>query len=80
MAWTEIRDRGRTLRYRGLLVKQMVPMKNCTSGLLLEEGAATLEQRRAPASVRTVMERDRGEPHPAGTGASRLAQRCYIGN
>jgi transposase len=28
MASTEIRDRRRTLRYRGLLVKQMVQMKN----------------------------------------------------
>jgi|GEM_PF-6533813 len=33
MTSTEIRDRRRTLRYRGLLVKQMVQMKNRTSGL-----------------------------------------------
>ncbi len=32
MASTEIRDRRRTLRYRGLLVKQMVQMKNRISG------------------------------------------------
>jgi hypothetical protein len=37
MASTEIRDRRRTLRYRGLLVKQMVKMKNRVSGLLLEK-------------------------------------------
>ncbi len=38
MASTEIRDRRRTLRYRELLVKQMVQMKNRVSGLLLEKG------------------------------------------
>ena len=38
MASTEIRDRRRTLRYRGLLVKQMVQMKNRISGLLMEKG------------------------------------------
>jgi transposase len=38
MASTEIRDRRRTLRYRGLLVKQMVQMKNRVSGLLMEKG------------------------------------------
>jgi transposase len=34
----EIRDRRRTLRYRHLLVKQMVQMKNRVSGLLIETG------------------------------------------
>jgi transposase len=38
MASTEIRDRRRTLRYRGLLVKQMVQLKNRVSGLLMEKG------------------------------------------
>ena len=38
MASTEIRDRRRTLRYRGLLVRQMVQMKNRVSGLLMETG------------------------------------------
>ena len=38
MASTEIRDRRRTLRYRHLLVKQMVQTKNRVSGLLLETG------------------------------------------
>jgi transposase len=38
MTSTEIRDRRRTLRYRGLLVKQMVQMKNRVSGLLMEAG------------------------------------------
>src|SRR6201995_2332449 len=38
MASTEIRDRRRTLRYRNLLIKQMVQMKNRVSGLLMETG------------------------------------------
>src|SRR3984885_14002944 len=38
MASTEIRERRRTLRYRHLLVKQMVQTKNRVSGLLLETG------------------------------------------
>ena len=40
MTTTEIRDRRRTLRYRGLLVKQMVQMKNRISGLLIETGVS----------------------------------------
>jgi transposase len=38
MAATEIRDRRRTLRYRNLLVRQTVQMKNRVSGLLMETG------------------------------------------
>ena len=38
MAPIEIRDRRRTLRYRQLLVRQMVQMKNRISGLLMETG------------------------------------------
>jgi transposase len=38
MASTEIRDRRRTLRYRNLVIKQMVQMKNRVSGLLMEAG------------------------------------------
>src|SRR3954469_14650471 len=45
MASTEIRDRRRTLRYRGLLVKQMVQMKNRVSGLLMETGVSYNKQR-----------------------------------
>src|SRR5246127_3195344 len=40
MATREIRDRRRTLRYRNLVVKQMVQMKNRVSGLLLETGVS----------------------------------------
>ena len=45
MASTEIRDRRRTLRYRGLLVKQMVQMKNRVSGLLMEKGVTHTKRR-----------------------------------
>jgi transposase len=38
MASTEIRDRRRVLRYRHLLVRQMVQTKNRVSGLLMENG------------------------------------------
>src|SRR6185369_11983807 len=45
MASTEIRDRRRTLRYRHLLVRQMVQMKNRISGLLMETGVTYNKQR-----------------------------------
>jgi len=45
MASTEIRDRRRTLRYRHLLVRQMVQVKNRISGLLLETGVSHNKQR-----------------------------------
>lgn len=45
MATTEIRDRGRTLRYRNLVIKQMVQMKNRVSGLLMETGVSYNKQR-----------------------------------
>jgi transposase len=45
MVSTAIRDRRRTLRYRHLLVRQMVQMKNRVSGLLLETGVSHNKQR-----------------------------------
>jgi transposase len=45
MASAAIRDRRRTLRYRHLLVRQMVQMKNRVSGLLLETGVTHNKQR-----------------------------------
>ncbi len=45
MASTEIRDRRRTLRYRNLVLKQMVQMKNRVSGLLMESGISYDKQR-----------------------------------
>ena len=40
MASTEIRDRRRTLRYRHLVVRQVVQMKNRVAGLLMEGGVS----------------------------------------
>jgi transposase len=45
MASTEIRDRRRTLRYRHLVVRQTVQMKNRVSGLLMESGVSYDKQR-----------------------------------
>jgi transposase len=45
MASTEIRDRRRTLRYRNLMVRQVVQMKNRISGLLMESGVSYDKQR-----------------------------------
>jgi transposase len=45
MASTEIRDRRRVLRYRNLVVRQMVQMKNRVSGLLMETGVSYNKQR-----------------------------------
>src|SRR5437667_11364730 len=45
MASTAIRERRRTLRYRNLLVRQMVQMKNKISGLLMEAGESYNKQR-----------------------------------
>ena len=62
MTSTEIRDRRRTLRYRGLLVKQMVQMKNRISGLLMETGASFNKQRLHKVGYFTeLMSRQRGD-------------------
>lgn len=45
MAPTVIRERRRTLRYRNLLVRQMVQMKNKISMLLMEAGVSYNKQR-----------------------------------
>ncbi|HXP40164.1 MAG TPA: transposase [Candidatus Acidoferrales bacterium] len=45
MASTAIRERRRTLRYRHLLVRQMVQIKNKTSTLLMEAGVSYNKQR-----------------------------------
>ncbi len=45
MASTAIRERRRTLRYRHLLVRQMVQMKIKTSSLLMEAGVSYNKQR-----------------------------------
>jgi len=44
MASTEIRERRRTLRYRNLLVRQAVQLKNRVSTLLMETGVTYKQQ------------------------------------
>jgi transposase len=45
MASTAIRDRRRVLRYRNLVIKQSVQMKDRVSGLLIETGVSYNKQR-----------------------------------
>src|SRR6202162_6069104 len=45
MASTAIRERRQTLRYRNLLVRQVVQLKNKISGLLLESGVSYNKQK-----------------------------------
>jgi len=45
MAATELREQRRTLRYRNLLVRQMVQMKNKIAVLLMEAGVSYNKQR-----------------------------------
>ena len=45
MSSQAIRERRRTLRYRNLVVKQMVQMKNRVSCLLMEDGVSYDKQR-----------------------------------
>jgi transposase len=50
MAPREIRDRRRVLRYRNLLVRQAVQMKNKVSGLLMEAGVPAVNGARLTRS------------------------------
>jgi len=56
MAPSEFRERRRTLRYRNLLVRQGVQMKNCVAGLLMQTGVTynkeKLHQKRYFAELR----------------------------
>src|ERR1700747_1667221 len=45
MASREVRDRRRVLRYRNLLVRQAVQMKNKVSGLMMEAGVPYNQQK-----------------------------------
>jgi transposase len=45
MASTPIRERRRTLRYRSLLVRQLIQMKNKIAGLLMEAGVTYNKQK-----------------------------------
>src|SRR6478609_6985889 len=60
----EIRDRRRTLRYRHLLVRQMVQMKNRVSGLLMETGVEYNKQRLHKVSYFRELLTTKEEIHP----------------
>jgi len=61
----EIRDRHRTLRYRHLLVRQMVQMKNRVSGLPMETGVEYNKQRLHKVSYFREMLSTNAEVHPS---------------
>ena len=60
-----IRDRRRTLRYRHLLVRQMVQMKNRVSGLLMETGVEYNKQRLHKVSYFRELLSANGEVDPS---------------
>jgi transposase len=61
----ELRDRRRTLRYRHLLVRQMVQMKNRVSGLLMETGVEYNKQRLHKVSYFRELLSANEEVHPS---------------
>jgi hypothetical protein len=61
----EFRDRRRTLRYRHLLVKQMVQMKNRVSGLLMETGVEYSKQRLHKVGYFRELLSTNAEVHPS---------------
>jgi transposase len=64
MVSTEIRDRRRVLRYRNLVVKQMVQMKKGVSGLLMETGVSYNKQRlhKPAGALSTPLHPETGKP------------------
>ena len=69
-----IRDRRRTLRYRHLLVRQMVQMKNRVSGLLMETGVEYNKQRLHKASYFRELLSSNMEVHPSIRPLLKLSQ------
>lgn len=65
MMAAELRDRRRTLRYRHLLVRQMVQMKNRVSGLLMETGVEYNKQRLHKVSYFRELVSTNEEVHPS---------------
>ena len=73
MASTQIRDRRRVLRYRNLVVKQMVQMKDRVSGLLIETGVTYNKQQLHKVGyfgellgLRSVLENGAASRHQSG--------------
>src|SRR4051794_22534297 len=85
MASTAIRERRRTLRYRNLLVRQMVQMKIKISSLLMEAGVSYNKERFAQSRLfpRTAGHQPRhrrrfalaARPVPGNGGAARQDRR-----
>src|SRR5437870_13749886 len=72
MASPAIRDRRRTLRYRHLLVRQLVQMKNRISGVLMETGVS--HNKRRPHRAGYV----RKLPAASEEGTERMRRRLRV--
>src|SRR6202049_212969 len=80
MASTAIRECRRTLRYRNLVVRQMVQMKIKISALLMEAGVSYNKQRLHKAGYFRELLVTNPDPPCPGTGAAvRVTLRCSIG-
>jgi transposase len=67
MASAAIRERQRTLRYRNLLVRQMMQMKNKINGLLMEAGVNYNNQRLRKAGYFRELLATNPDPLPSFT-------------
>jgi hypothetical protein len=74
MAPTAIRERRRTLRYRNLLVHQMVQMKIKISSLLMEAGVSYNKQRPCPGTPASAIQSTRFAPQKAVRSADSALQ------
>src|SRR2546430_13803314 len=73
MASREIRDRRRVLRYRNLLVRQAVQMKNKVSRLLMEAGVPYNQQKGPPKKdFFEVLQKEKKEMPPAMSAIVRM--------
>src|SRR5499427_3778343 len=78
MAPTAIRDRRRTLRYRHLLVRQMVQMKNRVSGLLMETGVSYNKQRLHKVGYFRELLSSNEEIHPSVRPLLKLSRETIV--
>lgn len=82
MASTRIRDLRRVLRYRNLVVRQAVRMKNRMSGLLMETGVTydsdKLHQKRYFENLLEVLRTDREDSLPQLLGLSRATVTALV--
>jgi transposase len=78
MVSTEIRDRRRTLRYRQLLVHQIVQMKNRISGLLLETGVSHNKEKLHKVGYFRELLSSKGEVHESIRPLLRLSRETIV--